>query len=127
MQMEESPNLTPPATTEGVPGSSAGASLRREVRAWARDLLLALALAGDALDGDVRRLRHGGRGGGNGDPLGYRPVRSEGDGTGGGGGGGGCGGAGGGGGSGSARGPSPWSRRSSCGKRPTRQRSGRRR
>src|SRR3989442_853769 len=45
MQMEESPNLTPPATTEGVPGSSAGASLRREVRAWARDLLLALALA----------------------------------------------------------------------------------
>jgi len=45
MQMEESPNLTPPATTEGVPGSSAGTSLRREVRAWARDLLLALALA----------------------------------------------------------------------------------
>src|SRR2546427_7433159 len=54
-------------------------------------------MAGDALDGDVRRLRHGGRGGGNGDPLGYRPVRSEGDGTGGGGGGGGSGGAGGGG------------------------------
>src|SRR5207245_7426598 len=45
MQMEEFPNLTPPATTEGVPGSSAGASIRREVRAWARDLLLALALA----------------------------------------------------------------------------------
>src|SRR5881397_337630 len=57
-------------------------------------------MAGDALDGDVRRLRHGGRGGGNGDPLGYRPVRSEGDGTGGGGGGGGSGGAGGAGGGG---------------------------
>ena len=33
----------------------------------------------DALDGDVRRLRNGGRGGGNGDPLGYRAVRSEDD------------------------------------------------
>src|SRR5207249_10942669 len=44
-------------------------------------------MAGDALDGDVRRLRYSGRGGGNGDPLGYRPVRSEGDGGGGGGGG----------------------------------------
>src|SRR3989441_848807 len=61
-------------------------------------------MAGDALDGDVRRLRHGGRGGGNGDPLGYRPVRSEGDGTGGGGGGGGSGGAGGGGDIGGERG-----------------------
>src|SRR2546423_8437344 len=35
-------------------------------------------MAADALDGDVRRLRYGARGGGNGDPLGYRPVRSEG-------------------------------------------------
>src|SRR5207244_2698814 len=35
-------------------------------------------MATDALDGDVRRLRSGGRGGGNGDPLGYSPVRSEG-------------------------------------------------
>src|SRR5947208_5766958 len=35
-------------------------------------------MAADALDGDVRRLRHGGGGGGNGDPLGYRPVRTEG-------------------------------------------------
>src|ERR1051325_10393222 len=35
-------------------------------------------MAADALDGDVRRLRYGGRGGGNGDPLGYSPVRSEG-------------------------------------------------
>src|SRR5438876_871073 len=40
------------------------------------------AMAGDALDGDVRRLRYSGRGGGNGDPLGYRPVRAEGDGSG---------------------------------------------
>src|SRR5437588_11736792 len=35
-------------------------------------------MAADALDGDVRRLRYGGGGGGNGDPLGYRAVRSEG-------------------------------------------------
>ncbi len=42
--MEESPKLIPPATTEEVPGSSVGASLRREVRAWARDLLLGLGL-----------------------------------------------------------------------------------
>src|SRR5574341_2491087 len=34
-------------------------------------------MASDALDGDVRRLRYSGRGGGNGDPLGYRPVRPE--------------------------------------------------
>src|SRR5207244_1344975 len=47
------------------------------------------AMAGDALDGDVRRLRYSGRGGGNGDPLGYRPVRAEGDGGGSGGAGGG--------------------------------------
>src|SRR5437879_3014768 len=40
------------------------------------------AMAGDALDGDVRRLRYSGRGGGNGDPLGYRPVRAESDGSG---------------------------------------------
>src|SRR2546428_3443702 len=46
-------------------------------------------MAGDALDGDVRRLRYSGRGGGNGDPLGYRPVRAEGDGGGSGGAGGG--------------------------------------
>lgn len=43
--MEESPNLTPPATTEGAPPSPASGSLRREVRAWARDLVLALGLA----------------------------------------------------------------------------------
>src|SRR3989442_15545252 len=40
-------------------------------------------MAADALDGDVRRLRSSGRGGSNGDPLGYRPVRAEGDGSGG--------------------------------------------
>src|SRR3989441_10013884 len=34
-------------------------------------------MASDPFDGDVRRLRHSGRGGGNGDPIGYRPVRSE--------------------------------------------------
>src|SRR5947199_7385319 len=51
-------------------------------------------MAGDALDGDVRRLRYSGRGGGNGDPLGYRPVRAEGDGGGGGASGRGSGGAG---------------------------------
>src|SRR5207245_378704 len=37
-------------------------------------------MAADALDGDVRGLRPSGRGGGNGDPLGYRPVRSAGTG-----------------------------------------------
>src|SRR5262245_32890302 len=36
-------------------------------------------MAADPLDGDVRRLRSSGRGGSNGDPLGYRPVQSEGD------------------------------------------------
>src|SRR5438046_5564224 len=35
-------------------------------------------MAADALDGDVRRLRDGRRGGGNGDPLGHRPVRPAG-------------------------------------------------
>ncbi|PYP40554.1 MAG: hypothetical protein DMD48_03085 [Gemmatimonadetes bacterium] len=35
-------------------------------------------MAADPLDGDVRRLRYSGPRGGNGDPLGYRPVRSEG-------------------------------------------------
>src|SRR5256886_7714956 len=49
------------------------------------------AMAGDALDGDVRRLRYSGRGGGNGDPLGYRPVRAEDDSGGSGGAGGGAG------------------------------------
>src|SRR5437762_4215829 len=34
-------------------------------------------MAGDPLDGDVRRLRYGGRGGSNGDPPGYGAVRSE--------------------------------------------------
>src|SRR3989475_8935791 len=38
------------------------------------------SMAADALDGDVRGLRRGGRGGGNGDPLVYRPVRSAGTG-----------------------------------------------
>src|SRR2546426_9353792 len=36
------------------------------------------SMAADALDGHVRRLRAGARGGGNGDPLGYRAVRPEG-------------------------------------------------
>src|SRR2546430_12099391 len=40
------------------------------------------AMAGDALDGDVRRLRYGGRGGGNGDPLWDPPVRGGGGGRG---------------------------------------------
>src|SRR5919109_3544601 len=34
-------------------------------------------MAGDPLDGDVRRLRYSGRGGSNGDPVGYSAVRSE--------------------------------------------------
>src|SRR2546421_5009734 len=34
-------------------------------------------MAGDPLDGDVRRLRYGSRGGSNGDPPGYGAVRSE--------------------------------------------------
>src|SRR6266576_1155010 len=34
-------------------------------------------MAADPLDGDVRRLRFSGRGGSNGDPIGYSPVRSE--------------------------------------------------
>ena len=38
-------------------------------------------MATEPLDGDVRRLRYGGRGGSNGDPLGYRPIRSEDDGV----------------------------------------------
>src|SRR6266704_311191 len=34
-------------------------------------------MAGDPLDGDVRRLRYRSRGGSNGDPVGYSAVRSE--------------------------------------------------
>src|SRR5207247_11229658 len=34
-------------------------------------------MAADPVDGDVRRLRFSGRGGSNGDPIGYSPVRSE--------------------------------------------------
>src|SRR3989475_7155661 len=34
-------------------------------------------MATDPLDGDVRRLRYSGRGGSNGDPIGYSPVRSQ--------------------------------------------------
>src|SRR6266849_827589 len=34
-------------------------------------------MAGEPLDGDVRRLRYGSRGGSNGDPVGYSAVRSE--------------------------------------------------
>src|SRR2546427_226301 len=34
-------------------------------------------MAADPLDGDVRRLRYSGRGGSNGDPIGYSPVRSQ--------------------------------------------------
>src|SRR6266571_4665942 len=36
-------------------------------------------MAADPLDGDVRRLRFSGSRGSNGDPLGYRTVRPEGD------------------------------------------------
>ena len=35
-------------------------------------------MAADPLDGDVKRLRFSGSRGSNGDPLGYRPVRTEG-------------------------------------------------
>src|SRR5205823_14246539 len=35
------------------------------------------SMAADVVDGDVRGLRRGGRGGGNGDPGRYRPVRRE--------------------------------------------------
>src|SRR5882762_7074118 len=35
-------------------------------------------MAADPLDGDVRRLRFSGSRGSNGDPLGYRPLRTEG-------------------------------------------------
>src|SRR5260370_1313865 len=34
-------------------------------------------MAADPLDGDVRRLRFSGSRGSNGDPIGYRPVRTE--------------------------------------------------
>src|SRR2546422_2145112 len=34
-------------------------------------------MAADPLDGDVRRLRYSSRGGSNGDPVGYSPVRPE--------------------------------------------------
>src|SRR6195256_4678760 len=34
-------------------------------------------MAADPLDGDVRRLRFGGSRGSNGDPIGYRPLRTE--------------------------------------------------
>src|SRR6266404_3595191 len=34
-------------------------------------------MAADPLDGDVRRLRFSGPRGSNGDPIGYRPVRTE--------------------------------------------------
>src|SRR5437867_782690 len=37
-------------------------------------------MAADPLDGDVRRLRYSSRGGSNGDPFGYRPVRPKGEG-----------------------------------------------
>src|SRR5467141_380505 len=36
-------------------------------------------MATDPLDGDVKRLRFSGSRGGNGDPLGYRPLRTEGE------------------------------------------------
>src|SRR5437899_12559355 len=36
-------------------------------------------MAAEPLDGDGRRLRVSGRGGSNGDPIGYRPVRPEGE------------------------------------------------
>src|SRR5205809_530932 len=35
-------------------------------------------MATDPLDGDVKRLRFSGSRGSNGDPIGYRPLRSEG-------------------------------------------------
>src|SRR6266487_4554683 len=34
-------------------------------------------MAADPLDGDVKRLRFSGSRGSNGDPIGYRPVRTE--------------------------------------------------
>src|SRR6266404_4779089 len=37
-------------------------------------------MAADPLDGDVRRLRSSGSRGSNGDPIGYRPLRTEGGG-----------------------------------------------
>src|SRR2546425_11173870 len=37
-------------------------------------------MAADPLDGDVKRLRFSGSRGSNGDPIGYRPLRSEGGG-----------------------------------------------
>src|SRR5204863_377 len=67
----------------GLDAVAAAGAARRTEGGW--------AMAGDALDGDVRRLRYSGRGGGNGDPLGYRPVRAESDGAGSGGTGGGAG------------------------------------
>src|SRR3989442_8036246 len=45
----------------------------------ARRLAGGRVMATGALDGDVRRLRSSGRGGGDDDPLGDRPVRAEGD------------------------------------------------
>src|SRR3989449_6088886 len=58
-------------------------SRRRHTRCsrdWSSDVCSSDLMAADALDGDVRGLRRSGRGGGNGDPLGYRPVRSAGTG-----------------------------------------------
>ncbi len=60
----------------------AAAHLSRVARA-ARRAAGGGPMAADALDGDVRRLRNSGRGGSNGDPVGYRPVRTEGEGSGG--------------------------------------------
>src|SRR5204863_448368 len=68
---------------DAVAAARAAGAARRTEGGW--------AMAGDALDGDVRRLRYSGRGGGNGDPLGYRPVRAESDFSGSGGTGGGAG------------------------------------
>src|SRR2546422_9165800 len=58
-------------------------SRRRHTRCsrdWSSDVCSSDLMAADALDGDVRGLRRSGRGGGNGDPLGYRPVRPAGTG-----------------------------------------------
>src|SRR3989475_9824149 len=75
---------SPPARAGGA--DDAGSAHRRRGRAApqlrraapaARRAAGGRAMASHALDGDVRRLRYGGRGGGNADSIGYRPVRPE--------------------------------------------------
>src|SRR3989475_8876884 len=75
---------SPPARAGGA--DDAGSAHRRRGRAApqlrraapaARRAAGGRAMASHALDGDVRRLRYGGRGGDNDDSIGYRPVRPE--------------------------------------------------